>query len=139
MSTIEQLRAAIAERSPEKVDALFADGVRVFSPMKFSPFTNRDEIRALFQVLITSVFDEFDYVGGLDGTCATAGNEELDAHVLVFRAVVGGSKVHGIDLVHLNEAGQIDEFTIMIRPHSALVAVSDRVTEALFGSPAEAN
>lgn len=131
MSTIERLRTAISERDLDKLDALFADDARVYSPMKFSPFTDRAMINALFDVLITCVFDDFRYVGELHGTCETVAGEEAPAHILPFRASVGDRDVHGIDLVHLNDSGLIEEFTIMLRPRSALNAVLERATAGL--------
>lgn len=44
---------------------------------------------------------------------------------------MGQREVHGIDLVHLNEAGLIEEFTVMLRPRSGLDALAERMHEGL--------
>ncbi|NMO02634.1 SnoaL-like domain-containing protein [Gordonia sp. TBRC 11910] len=132
MSTIDQLRVAVEERDLEALDALFADDARVFSPMKFSPFTGRPVIKTLFGVLLTKVFDDFRYVGELAGTCEMADGERAPTHALVLRASVGERQIHGIDLVQLNEQGLIEEFTIMLRPRSGLDAVAERVNAGLI-------
>jgi hypothetical protein len=51
--------------------------------------------------------------------------------VLVFRATVDGKQIHGIDLLHFDEAGLIKEFTVMVRPQSAVQALSQAVLAGL--------
>lgn len=132
MSTIEQLRAAIEKADLKKLDSLISDDARFYSPMKFSPFTGRKVISTVFEVLLTTVFDDFRYIGNFAGQCELAAGHERDAHVLVFRASVGERQVHGIDLVHLNESNLVEEFTVMLRPRSALDAVAERVDAGLL-------
>ena len=43
---------------------------------------------------------------------------------LVFQARIGDIAVEGCDLLHLDESGQIDEFTVMVRPLSAAQALA---------------
>lgn len=131
MTTIERLRAAVLARDLEQLDSLFADDARFYSPMKFSPLVGREALGIVFRVLLTSVFDDFGYIGDLGGTCETGSGENLSAHALVFRASVGQRQVHGIDLVHLNESGLIEEFTVMLRPRSGLDALAERMHAGL--------
>lgn len=55
----------------------------------------------------------------------------LPSAVLVFRATVGGKEIHGIDLLHFEEGGRIKEFTVMVRPRSAVEALGEAVLKGL--------
>ncbi|CAM3700747.1 nuclear transport factor 2 family protein [Tsukamurella ocularis] len=131
MTTIDRLRAAVVARDLEQLDSLFADDAKFYSPMKFSPLVGRQALRMVFRILLTSVFDDFQYIGDLGGTCETGSGDTLTAHTLVFRASVGERQVHGIDLVHLNESGLIQEFTVFLRPQSGLDALAERMHAGL--------
>ncbi|MFE7060016.1 nuclear transport factor 2 family protein, partial [Streptomyces californicus] len=50
---------------------------------------------------------------------------------LLFRATVDGREIHGIDLLHLDEEGRIKEFTVMVRPQSAVQALGEAVLAGL--------
>ncbi|ODR04267.1 hypothetical protein BHQ15_17385 [Mycolicibacillus koreensis] len=131
MFTADRLRTAVAERDLEQLAALFAEDARLFSPMKFAPIVGRRPIVTLLGVLLTRVFEDFRYVGELTGPCETAAAEETVAHAMVFRATVDDRQVQGVDLIYPNESGLIEEFTIMLRPRSALELVLKRVNEGL--------
>ncbi|TVT38139.1 nuclear transport factor 2 family protein [Amycolatopsis rhizosphaerae] len=130
-STVERFRAAVEQRDRAALEGLFAPGVRFFSPVKFTPFEGLPTVLGVFGVLLTRVFDEFRYVGEMAGTVELDNGEPATSHLLVFRAVVGGKQVHGIDLIQLDEAGLIGEFTVMVRPQRALTALSDAVLAGL--------
>ena len=46
-------------------------------------------------------------------------------HALVFTARVGDKEINGCDFLHLDEDGLIDDLTVMVRPLSAAVALSE--------------
>ncbi|WP_020673929.1 nuclear transport factor 2 family protein [Amycolatopsis nigrescens] len=131
MTSIARFRTAVEQRDIAALDSLFAPDVRFFSPVKFTPFEGHAMVLAVFGVLLRRVFTEFRYTGELQGEAQTFAGEPADSHVLVFRAVVDGKQIHGIDLVHLDEQGLIKEFTVMVRPLSAVTALSDAVLAGL--------
>jgi hypothetical protein len=131
VTTIERFRTAVEDRDVAALDALFGPSPRFFSPVKFTPFEGRDTVLGVFGVLLRRVFDEFRYTGELHGSAATAAGAMADSHLLVFRAVVNGKQVHGIDLIQLDAQGLIEEFTVMVRPQSALTALSNAVLAGL--------
>jgi hypothetical protein len=51
---------------------------------------------------------------------------------LVFDARAGKRDVRGIDLLHLDEDGLIDEITVMVRPLTGLQALAEEMKAALF-------
>ncbi|MEV0089857.1 nuclear transport factor 2 family protein [Saccharopolyspora sp. NPDC050642] len=132
MDTIDRFRTAVEERDVDALEALFAPEPRFFSPIKFSPFEGRAMVLGVFGVLMRRVFDEFRYVGELQGTAETAAGAAADSHVLIFRSMVNGKQIHGIDLVQLDENGLIEEFTVMVRPLSAVTTLGEAVHAALI-------
>lgn len=131
MNTIDRFRDAVERRDTAALEPLFAAEPRFFSPVKFRPFEGRDLVLGVFDVLFRRVFEEFRYAGTLEGTAETAAGGDADSHVLIFRATVGGKEVHGIDLVQLDADGLISEFTVMVRPLSAVNALSEAVFAGL--------
>lgn len=131
MDTVERFRAAVDARDLAVLDDLFTDDVRLYSPVKFTPFEGKAMVMGLFGVLLRT-FEEFRYVGEYGGAAQTsAEGVTLPSAVLVFRATVGGKEIHGIDLLHFEESGRIKEFTVMVRPRSAVEALGEAVLKGL--------
>jgi hypothetical protein len=55
---------------------------------------------------------------------------ESDA-MLEFEVEIDGIGVNGVDLIHWNEAGRIDDFKVMIRPLKAINLVHQKMGELL--------
>ena len=132
MSTIDRFRTAIEQRDFEALAQLFAAEPRFFSPVAFTPFEGRGVVLGVFDVLLRRVFDDFRYVGSLDGGVETAdGSATSDSHVLIFRAMIGDKQIHGMDLLQLDDEGLISELTVMVRPLSAVTALGEAVQAGL--------
>lgn len=108
-------RAAVEARDVEAMTAQLAPDCQLFSPVAFKPFDGREAVAELFWNLF-EVFEDFRYVDELEGE---------GTHALIFRANVGGKAIHGLDHLHFNDEGLIDEFTVMMRPLSALIAMGE--------------
>ncbi|MGP3925895.1 nuclear transport factor 2 family protein [Streptomyces sp. 8N616] len=131
MSTAERFRKAVEERDLAALEGLFTPDIRFFSPVKFTPFEGRPMVLGLFGVLLRT-FEDFRYVGRFEGVAeTTTDGEETDAHTLVFRATVNGKEIHGIDLLQFDDEGLIKEFTVMVRPKSAVEVLGDAVLAGL--------
>ncbi|MGZ9928681.1 nuclear transport factor 2 family protein [Streptomyces sp. NC-S4] len=131
METAERFRAAVEKRDLTALEDLFTEDVRLYSPVKFTPFEGRPMVLGLFGVLLR-VFEDFRYVGDFEGAAETsADGAQAPAEVLLFRAAVDGREIHGIDLLHFDEAGRIKEFTVMVRPQSAVQALGQAVLAGL--------
>lgn len=129
--TADRFRAAVEKRDLAALESLFTEDIRLNSPVKFTPFEGRPMVMGLFGVLLRT-FEDFRYVGRLDGTVETAaGGAEAPSEVLVFRATVNGKEIHGIDLLQFDEAGRVEEFTVMVRPQSAVRALGEAVLAGL--------
>ncbi|MFJ3299828.1 nuclear transport factor 2 family protein [Streptomyces bacillaris] len=130
-TAVDRFRAAVDTRDLAALDDLFTEDIRLYSPVKFAPFEGRPMVLGLFGVLLRT-FEDFRYVGEFAGTAQTsADGGEAPAAVLLFRAAVNGKEIHGIDLVHLAEDGRIKEFTVMVRPQSAVHALGEAVLAGL--------
>lgn len=132
MSNIaDKFRAAVESGDFSAGVDLFAPDIRFFSPVKFQPFEGIEVVRALFKVL-ERTFEDFRYVGQLSGRGEEGPDgAEVETHMLHFRTVVNGKRVEGMDLLQVNEDGRISTFTVMIRPISALMTVSEAIFKGL--------
>jgi hypothetical protein len=121
MSTAERYRAAVERRDLTAVGELLAAQVVFHSPVTFHPFLGRDTVTRLLAEVI-EVFEDFRFTDELamDG-----------AHALIFRANVAGTEreIEGIDLLRFDEQGLIADFTVMLRPLSALVPFAQAMGE----------
>ena len=104
----------------------FADGAVLHSPITFRPFEGKEAIARLLGILM-QVFKDFRYTDELtaeDGTKA-----------LIFRTRVGDRDVEGLDLIRFDDAGLIRDFTVMVRPRSAVEALLREVSTRLAAAP----
>jgi hypothetical protein len=100
----------------------FADGAVLHSPITFRPFEGKEAIARLLGILM-QVFQDFHYTDELtaeDGTKA-----------LIFRTRVGDRDVEGLDLIRFDGRGRIRDFTVMVRPRSAVEALLREVSARL--------
>ena len=131
METAERFRAAVEKGDLGALDDLFTDDIRLYSPVKFKPFEGKPMVLGLFGVLLRT-FEELRYLGRLDGAVETsADGQEAPSVILPFRALVGGKQIHGVDLLQFDEDGRIKEFTVMVRPQSAVQTLGQAVLAGL--------
>ena len=102
----------IEKRNAAALDDVLADDAVFHSPVVHTP----QEGKALTKLYLSAAImvlgaSEFRYVREVVG--------ESDA-VLEFTCELDGIQVNGVDMIHWNEAGQIDDFKVMIRPLKAV-------------------
>lgn len=130
-TTADRFRTAIDNRDLAALDDLFTEDIRFYSPVKFTPFDGKPMVLGLFGVLLRT-FQDFRYIGDYTGTAQTSTDgTSAPSAVLVFRARVGEKEIHGIDLLHFADDGRIKEFTVMVRPQSAVHALGEAVLAGL--------
>jgi hypothetical protein len=110
------LAALLDELAPEIV---------LHSPVTFKPFVGVDAVGALFKILLNT-FEDFRYVAEYEGATGT---------VLHFQTHVGDREVEGIDIIRTRADGLIDDFTVMVRPLSAALALRDSIGAQLGAQP----
>lgn len=110
-------REAVEARDDAAIEALLADTVVFTSPVAHQPYPGKAITAAILRGVLR-VFEDFRYVREI------AGPDGRD-HALIFRATVAGKELQGCDFLHFDEAGLIDEFTVMVRPLSAATALAE--------------
>ncbi len=118
-------RAAVEARDMDAAVALLADDVVFRSPVVFTPYRGRDAVAPILHA-VSQVFQDFRYAReiGADGAAD---------HALVFEARVGDKQIEGCDFLHVNAAGEIDEFVVMVRPLNATIALAEAMRTLLTG------
>ena len=125
----EAFRAAVEARDHDgMVDALARDVV-FHSPITFKPFEGREAVAVLLGVVMRT-FEDFEYTDELDGD---------GVKMLVFRARVGDRDVEGLDLLRFDADGKIADFTVMVRPLTAAMALAEAVGKGLEQATAGAH
>src|SRR2546421_654519 len=103
--------------------ATLARDVTFHSPVVFTPFEGKETVAKVLEAAFQT-FEDFRYTDELGGG---------GVHGLVFRARVGDKEVEGIDLLRLDDDGKIADFTVMVRPASALMALGEAMAPRVAG------
>jgi hypothetical protein len=126
---IETWHRALEAKDTRLLDALLADDCVFVSPVVHTPQIGKKITKAY----LTAAFfvfgnPSFRYVRQIRG--------ERDA-MLEFELELDGIAINGVDLLHWNDAGQVTEFKVMIRPLKAINLIHQKMGAALqAGNPA---
>jgi hypothetical protein len=112
-----RFRIAVEAGDLDAAIATLAPDVVLHSPVTFRPFQGKESVGALFSILFRT-FEDFRYVAEFEGE---------EGAVLRFRTRVGNREVEGIDMIQSNADGLIADFTVMVRPLSAVLALRDSI------------
>lgn len=117
--SLQAFRRAMEEGDPGAILATLADDVVLHSPVTARPFHGRDLVGALLAAARATLADlHYDHELAGDGL-----------HALTFTGTVDGRPASGVDLVVLDDAGRVREFTAMIRPLRAASAFNAAMGE----------
>ena len=128
-SLSERFRAAVEARDLDSAVAALAPDVVFNSPVAFRPFEGRETVGQVLAAVLDT-FEDFRYTDELEGPTA---------HALVFRARVEDKQIEGIDLLRFDGDGLISDFTVLVRPLSATIALAQAMgpkVAHLKGAPA---
>ncbi|MFX0593111.1 nuclear transport factor 2 family protein [Melissospora conviva] len=120
---VHPFRAAVEAGQIDAAIALLAEDVVFHSPVVFAPYHGHDQVAVILRAVV-EVFEDFRYVREI-------GTPDGADHALVFRARVGDREIEGIDLLHLGADGAIEEFTVLVRPLSAALALAEAMKAKL--------
>lgn len=102
----------VTRRDAGALDALLADDVVFHSPVVHSPQQGKPITKLYLGAALQVLNNEsFRYVRQVVG--------QSDA-VLEFTTEVDGIHINGVDLIHWNAEGKIDDFKVMVRPLKAI-------------------
>jgi hypothetical protein len=122
--TLSRWHEFVETQNHEILEEILADNVKFHSPFVWKP---KEGKAAAVKILTTvaTVFEDFRYVREI--------TDEQNA-ALEFEARVGELTLRGIDLIQLDETGEIVDFEVMIRPANALQALGMEMGRRLQNS-----
>ena len=114
MSTpaIDTLHRLIEEKNAAGLDDILAEDAVFHSPVVHTPQEGKQLTKLYLSAAIM-------VLGGSNFTYVREVIGDSDA-VLEFTAEVNGVHINGVDMVHWNADGKIDDFKVMIRPLKAV-------------------
>jgi hypothetical protein len=125
MSAYFRYQTSAAAKDVQGVLAAMRDDVRLHSPTKLKPFEGKTMVGFLFAHLFEVLQDfSFTHTAVGEGRC-----------VLFFRCQIAGREAEGCDILDFDADGQIADFSVMIRPLSALEALNREMGARLLAGP----
>jgi hypothetical protein len=106
-------KEAVEARDFDAAIECLAPDVTFNSPVAHKPFEGKEAVAGVLRA-VSETFEDFHYTDQL---------EDGNTHALVFRARVGDKELEGLDLLRMNDDGLIENFTVMVRPASGLMAL----------------
>jgi hypothetical protein len=116
--TLDGWHRFVASCDPEILPPLLAEHIVFRSPFVQSPIPGRPAT-LLVLTTVAQIFENFTY-----HRTFVAGPHDV---ALEFAANIGKWQLKGIDLIKFNEAGEMVEFEVMIRPIKALQALGEEM------------
>jgi SnoaL-like domain len=117
----DRFRQAVESKEVSALDDLFSEDVSFRSPVVFKPYEGREAIAMLLGA-VAQVFEDFRYVDQV---------ETGDTAVLIFETRVGDRELNGVDILHFDPEGRIDEMSVMVRPLSGANALAEAMQAKL--------
>lgn len=122
MSFLDDWHAVVEHKDADKLDAILAEDVVFYSPVVHTPQRGKFITKLYLMGASESLQDQFVYkkkiIDGLHG-------------VLEFSCMIDDISVEGVDIIELNEEGQVISFKVMVRPLKAVHKIHERMGEML--------
>jgi hypothetical protein len=117
----DRFRAAAESKDFSALDDLFTEDVSFRSPVVFKQYEGRDAVAMLLRA-VSQVLEDFRYTGQTetDGTAT-----------LMFSARIGERELEGIDLLHFDDEGRINDMAVYVRPLSGIQALAEAMQRKL--------
>ncbi len=120
-ATLQRWHQMVAARDMRLLPDLLAPDMVFRSPFVFTPYQGAAKAHALLSTVI-EVFSNFRYHRSY---------ADASSAVLEFTADIGDKSCKGVDLITFDAEGRIVEFEVLIRPASALNALSQEMAARL--------
>ena len=114
--SVQRWHEMLQTRDMSILNELLAEDVVFRSPVAYNPYPGKQVVFFILSNVI-QIFENFTYHREFY-------TEDGMNVVLEFSANVGEKKLKGIDMIQLNEQGQIIDFEVMLRPKSGLEALA---------------
>jgi hypothetical protein len=117
LTHIHAFTAAMRRKDLDTMLTHMADDIILKTPLVAEPFKGKAAIRPVVEALLR-VVDKFDFREIMQGP----------GHVSAFFGItVGSNELDGVDFWRIDEAGLIQEMTVLWRPLPAIVAVQNKL------------
>lgn len=127
---LEQWHQVVQRRDLQALHQLLAEDVVFVSPVVHTPQHGRAITLAYLQAAMKVLNNaSFRYLNEWVGP---------DSAVLEFECELDGISVNGIDMIHCNADGLIDQFKVMVRPLKAVNKVHEKMAAELQRAAASA-
>ncbi len=120
LTHINAFTAAMQRKDLEAMLTHMVDDIILKTPLVAEPFKGKTAIRPVVEALLR-VVDKFDFREIMQG------HQHASAF---FGITVGPNELDGVDYWRINEAGLIQEMTVLWRPLPAVVAVHNKLAHA---------
>ena len=121
--TLAAWHRMVRDHDPSGLDTLLADAAVFQSPIVHKPQVGKALAAAYLRAAFQVFFDpSFRYVREVVGV--------RDA-VLEFEVEIDGIAVNGVDMMHWDEQGRIDDFKVMVRPLKAINLIHQKMAAVL--------
>ena len=127
LTHIHAFTAAMQRKDLEAMLSHMSDDVTLNAPLAAEPVHGKAAIRSVVEPLL-GVVDSFDFREIMQGP---------DHVSSFFKVAVGSDELDGMDYWRLDEAGLIQEMTVLWRPLPAALAVRDKLALAAGAGPAQ--
>ena len=125
-NALETWHRLVRTQDPSGLKTLLAEDAVFYSPVVHTPQRGRKLAASYLDAAFHVFFNQtFRYVREIVGPS--------DA-MLEFETEIDGVLVNGVDLIKWNEAGQIVEFKVMLRPLKAINVIHQRMAAMLQSS-----
>lgn len=116
----------VEERDLASLERILAADVAIGAPPYWDKLKGRPMVHHLLGLILQTI-EDFTYHREWHDDSRKQGEIALE-----FRGHVGDLKLQGIDLITLNERGELQNLDVMIRPMSALAALKDVIAPQML-------
>lgn len=125
--SIARWHQMLNNRDMSILNELLADDIVFRSPVAFNPYSGKPTVFFILSNVI-QIFENFTYHREFY-------TEDGLNVVLEFSANIGDKKLKGIDMIRFNDAGQMIDFEVMIRPKSGIEALATLMGQRMAQAP----
>ena len=112
----DTFKKAVEASDLDATVATFSPSIVLRSPVRDEPLEGRQAVGRLFAILLR-VFEDLRFVGSYTSNDG--------AEVLHFLWRLGDTEGEGVDMMRFDGDGLIEDYRVMVRPLSAVVALRD--------------
>ena len=116
----------VERRDLVALEQILAEDVSIGAPPYFDPLQGRRLVHQLLGLIIATI-EDFTYHREWHDDSRGQGEIALE-----FRGHVGELELQGIDLITLNDRGELQKLDVMIRPLNALEALRDIIAPQMM-------